>query len=96
MFEWVTTFGTEEVAIVPVSSKSDNVLTENRGLTVLATRREQFMPIEVTKETQTLISVFGHRFARLLFEYLTSCAAFDAIKPLLTKVIRLMANLHRL
>jgi hypothetical protein len=50
MFEWVTTFGTEEVTVMPVSSKSDYVFTENRGLTVLATRREQLMPIEVTKE----------------------------------------------
>lgn len=94
--EWVTTFGTEEVSIVPVSSKSYYVFTENRGLAVLATRRKQLMPIEVTKESQALISVFGHRFARLLFEHLASRATSDAIKPLLTKMIRLMANFHRL
>jgi hypothetical protein len=92
----VTTLGAEEMAVVPVSTESDDVLTENRGLAVLTARGEQLMPIKMAKEPETLISVFSHGLAWFLVESLASGAAFDAIKPLLTEMVRLMADFHRL
>lgn len=54
------------------------------------------MPIKMAKETETLITVFSHSLARFLVENLTSLTAFDAIKSLLTEMVRLMADFHRL
>jgi hypothetical protein len=96
MVERVTALGAEEMAVVPVSTESDNVLTENRGLAVLTARGEQLMPVKMTEESETLISIFGHGLARFLVESLTGCAASDAIKSLLTEMVGLMADLHRL
>jgi hypothetical protein len=92
----ITALGAEEVTVVPVSPESDDVLTKNRGLAVLAARREQLVPVEMAEESQTLISIFGHGLARLLFEDFASCAAVDTIKSFLSKMVGLMANFHRL
>jgi hypothetical protein len=92
----ITALGAEEVTVVPVSPESDDMLTKNRGLAVLAARREQLVPVEMAEESQTLIAILSHGLARLLLEDFASCAAVDTIKSFLSEVVRLMANFHRL
>jgi hypothetical protein len=54
------------------------------------------MPIKMAKEPETLISIFSHGLAWFLVKSLTSRTAFDAIKSLLTEMVGLMADFHRL
>lgn len=60
LLKWVATLGTEEMAVVPVLAKSDNVLSENGCRAVFTTGSVILMPVEVTEETQTIIAILGH------------------------------------
>lgn len=57
MLERVATLCTEEVPIVPVLTKRNDVLAQDGRLAVFATRGEEFVPIKVAVEAQAIVSI---------------------------------------
>lgn len=50
MLKGITALGTEEVTIVPVLTKGNNVLAQNRCLAMPATRGEELVPVKMAVE----------------------------------------------
>lgn len=96
LFEGVAALSAEEVAIVPVIAKSDDMLTQDWCCAMLATGCKQLMPIKVTVEAETFVTIFCHSLARLLLEDLTCCTPANALQPGCTIRLRLGADLQRL
>lgn len=84
LFEWVSTFGAEEMSKVPVLSECNHMLPKNRSLAVFALGSIQLMPIEMAEVPKSSIAIlcvrqafnFGQRFA--VIASLDSVQAFGA------------------
>jgi hypothetical protein len=61
LLKGVAALSAEEVAIVPVLTQGNNMLSHDRGRAVLASRSKQLVPVEVAIKTHALIAILGHR-----------------------------------
>jgi hypothetical protein len=79
LLERITTFGTKEMAEMPVLTKSDSVLSQNGGLAVLALGSIYLMPVKVTKVAKSSIAILGECLTFYLWHKFTSPTALDTI-----------------
>lgn len=96
VLERVATLGTEEVPVMPMRSKSYNVLPEDGGFAVLTAWSEEFVPVEMAVEAEAFISVFRHGHARLLIQNLSRRATPNSVQSLSPRCVWLWRNLHGL
>jgi hypothetical protein len=78
-FERITTLSTEEVTVMPMLSKGNSMLSNDGSLAMLTPRGEVLMPVKVTVETQSLVTILSHRLSLNLWDLLSFSAALDAI-----------------
>lgn len=96
MLKGVATFGTEEVAVVPVFPEGDDVFSYDGSCAVLTSRSKLLMPVKMAVESKTLVTVFSYGLAGYFIKHLSPSTSPDAIDPLLTHIIRLMTDFHGL
>lgn len=77
----IAAFGTEEMPIMPMLAQRHNMLAKNGCFAMLATRCKELMPVEMTIETQSLVSVLSHSLARGFIENLAGSTPADALQP---------------
>ena len=92
----VAALGAEEVTKVPVGAQSDNVLAHDWRLAMLATGRKELVPIQVTVETKSLVTVLGHRLPGLLGQRLARGAAPDPLEAGFAERVGLRRDFERL
>lgn len=94
VFEGIATFCAEEVTVVPVMTKGNDMLPEDGRPAVLAARGEKLMPVQMAIQAEAVIPILRHSLARDLLERLASGATLNALKAVLPGGIRLGAYLE--
>jgi hypothetical protein len=80
--EGIAAFSAEEMAIMPVLTKSDGMFTNNRGFAVFAFWSVGFVPVKVTKEAESVIAILCGCLTFYLGEDLASSASSNSLNTL--------------
>jgi hypothetical protein len=93
LLKGITTLSTEEMAIVPVLAQCNSTLSNDRSLAVLASGSKIFMPVKMTVEAQSLISILGQSLTFDLWKTFTLSSALDSVNAFSTLGVGLASNL---
>jgi isocitrate dehydrogenase kinase/phosphatase len=92
----VTALGTEEMAIVPVMTKSNHMLFHDWGRAMLASWCKIFMPVKMAIEAKPFVAVFSHCLALDFRELLAMLATLKSSESFASIHVWLWPYLERL
>lgn len=79
LLERITTFGAEEVSIMPMLTEGNCVLANDGCLAVLAFGCEVLMEVKMAVVALSLVSIFGHSLTLDLFKWLSAGTTLDTV-----------------
>jgi hypothetical protein len=93
LLERIAALSTEEMAIVPIFTQSNHMLTDDGSPAVFASRGKVLMPVKMTVKPQSLVTILCHGLAFDLRKLLALRTASDSVDALGTLLGWLRANL---
>lgn len=93
LLKWVAAFCAEEVSVVPVLAECYGMFPNDGSLAMLASGGVEFVPVEMTVEPKSLISIFGLCLTFDFFNDFPMNSSIDTIQALTSFVMRFGTDL---